>query len=100
MRIDAHGGGGGEGGGGGAPHAPPINIFEKLLHKNAIKHDPPHDFLTTPSTPLKRICQENPRTPPLDFQLLCIYEFEFLTIDMTFENAKNVLKDLSERSTS
>ncbi len=36
---------------------------------------PPPDFLTTPSTPLKRICQKTPRTPPpLDFQLLCIYE--------------------------
>ncbi len=40
---------GGEGGRG-APHVPPIKIFEKLPHKNAIKHDPP-DFLTTPRTP-------------------------------------------------
>ncbi len=64
-----------EGEGRGAPHVPPIKIFEKLLHKNAIKHDtPPPDFLTTPSTPLKRICQKTPRTPPLDLQLLCIYD--------------------------
>ncbi len=28
-------------GGGGAPHVPPIKIFEKLPHKNAIKHDAP-----------------------------------------------------------
>jgi hypothetical protein len=32
--------GGGERGRG-APHVPPIKIFEKLPHKNAIKHDPP-----------------------------------------------------------
>jgi hypothetical protein len=51
------------GGGGGAPHVPPIKIFEKLPHKNAIKHDPP-DFLTTPSTPIKRICQKNQGPPP------------------------------------
>jgi len=50
---------------GGAPHVLPIKIFEKLPHKNAIKHDPPTpDFLTTPSTPLKRICQKTPRIPP------------------------------------
>ncbi len=30
-----------EGGGGGAPHVPPIKIFEKLPHKNEIKHDAP-----------------------------------------------------------
>jgi hypothetical protein len=46
--IDAHRGRGGRG----VPHLPLINIFEKLPHKNAIKHDPP-DFFTTPSTPLK-----------------------------------------------
>ncbi len=40
--IDAHRGGGEGGRGGrGAPHVPPIKIFEKLPHKNAIKHDPP-----------------------------------------------------------
>ncbi len=67
-------------GGRGAPHVPPIKIFEKLPHKNAIKHDPP-DFLTTPSTPFKRVCQKNPRTPPpLDFQLLCIYAVDPKTL--------------------
>ena len=43
MSIDAHRVG--------APHVPPIKIFEKLPHKNAIKHDPPFpppDFITTP----------------------------------------------------
>jgi hypothetical protein len=65
---------GGEGGGE-APHVSPIKIFEKLPHKNAIKHDPSPDFLTTPSTPLKRICRKppGPPPPPLYFQLLCIY---------------------------
>ncbi len=64
-------------GGRGAPHVPPIKIFEKLPQKNVIKHDsPPPDFLTTPSTPLKKkFAPKNPRTPPpLDFQLLCIYD--------------------------
>jgi hypothetical protein len=28
-------------GGGGAPDVPPIKIFEKLPHKNAIKHKEP-----------------------------------------------------------
>jgi hypothetical protein len=56
-----------------APHEPTIKIFEKLPHKNAIKHDS-LDFLTTPSTPLKRIWQKN-KDPPLDFQLQCIYAF-------------------------
>jgi hypothetical protein len=32
--IDAHGGRG-------APQVSPIKIFEKLSHKNAIKHNPP-----------------------------------------------------------
>jgi hypothetical protein len=61
LFVDAHRGRG-------APHVPPIKFFEKLPHINAIKHD---FFITTPSTPLKRICQKNPK--PLDFQLLCIY---------------------------
>jgi hypothetical protein len=65
LLIDAHrvGGGGERGEGWGAPHEPAIKIFEKLPNKNAIRHDPP-DFLTTPSTPLKRICQKKPSTPP------------------------------------
>ncbi len=40
--IDAHRGGGR--GGRGAPHVQPIKIFEKLLHKNAIKTTPPLIF--------------------------------------------------------
>jgi hypothetical protein len=38
--------------------------------------DPPLDFLTTPSTPLKRIWPKPQGHPPplLDFQLLCIYD--------------------------
>ncbi len=51
-------------------HVPPIKIFEKLPHKNAIKHDPP-DFLTTRSTPSKEFAKKT-QGPPLDFQLLCI----------------------------
>jgi len=52
---------------------------EKLSHKNAIKHEksgPRLDFLTTPSTPLKRIWPkpQGPPRPPLDFQLVCIYD--------------------------
>jgi hypothetical protein len=39
-----------------------MKIFEKLSHKNAIKHDPP-DFLTTPSTPSKEFTQK-PKDPP------------------------------------
>jgi hypothetical protein len=57
--IDAHrGGGSGEG----CTSCTPYKDFEKLPHENAIKITPPH--LTTPSTPIKRICQKNPRTPP------------------------------------
>ncbi len=59
-----HTGGGGRGGRG-APHVPPIKIFEKLPHKNAIKHDPP-DFLTTRSTPSKEFAKKT-QGPPLDF---------------------------------
>ncbi len=33
--------GGGEEGEERAPHVPPMKIFEKIPHKNAIKHDPP-----------------------------------------------------------
>ena len=53
-------------------------MVRKIVTKNAIKHEkrgpPSPDFLSTPSTPLKRIW---PRPPPLlDFQLLYIYESE------------------------
>jgi hypothetical protein len=75
LHIDAHGGGerGGRGGRG-APHVPPIKIFEKLPHKNAIKHDPSPDFLTTQVPPSKEFAKKN-QGPPLDLQLLCIYGF-------------------------
>ncbi len=41
-------------------------LKEKLFNKNAIRHEyrGPPDFLTTPSTPLKRIYQKTSRTPP------------------------------------
>ncbi len=55
---------GGEGGWG-APHVPPIKIFEKLPHKNAIKHDPKYP----PQNNLPKTPKDLP--PPLDFQLLC-----------------------------
>jgi hypothetical protein len=62
--IDAHRGAGGRRGFKGS----------KFFHKNEIKHEKadPLDFLTTPSTPLKRIWPK-PLVPPpplLDFQLL------------------------------
>jgi hypothetical protein len=55
LVIDAHKGRGAQ--------VPPIKIFEKLPHKNAIKHDPP-DFITTPSTPLKKNLPKKPKDPP------------------------------------
>jgi hypothetical protein len=55
----------------GAPHLPPRKIFQKHPHKNAIKHDPL--IFSHPKYPPKKNCPKKPRTPPLDFQLLCIY---------------------------
>ncbi len=52
-RCTRGGGGRGEGG----TSCTPTKVFKKT-----IKHDPP-DFLTTPSTPLKRICQKKPKDP-------------------------------------
>ncbi len=52
--IDAHRG----------PQVPPIQIFEKIPHKNAIKHEPPLIFSQPQVPPLKRICQENQGPPP------------------------------------
>ena len=48
--------------------------FKKFGHKNKTKHEKgaPLDFLTTPSTNLKRI-RPKPQGRPLDFQLPCIY---------------------------
>jgi hypothetical protein len=59
MFIDAHGGGG-------PPHVPPIKIFEKLPHKNAIKHDPPPPLIfSQPQVPpSKEFAQKKPRTHP------------------------------------
>ncbi len=41
----------------GGPNVPPQKDFERLDHKNAIKHEnreaPLQDFLTAPSTPSK-----------------------------------------------
>jgi hypothetical protein len=42
--------------------------FEKVGHKNAMKHEnrgPPLDFLATPSTPLQIICLKPQGPPPL-----------------------------------
>jgi hypothetical protein len=39
----------GERGEGRAPHVPPMKIFEKIPHKNAIKHDPPPPPQVPPS---------------------------------------------------
>ncbi len=60
LLIDAHRGVGK--GWRGVTSCTPYKDFEKLPHKNAIKHDPP-DFLTTPSTPQKNL-PKKPRTPP------------------------------------
>jgi hypothetical protein len=79
-RIDEHMGGGE--GRRGAPHVPPIKIFEKLPHKNAIKHDPPMIF-SQPQVPPQKNLPKKPRTP-LDFQLLCIYERKLLNVITDF----------------
>jgi hypothetical protein len=55
----------------------PLKQFKKFGHKNAIKNenrDLHLDFLTAPSTSLKRICKKTTHEPPyLEFQLLCLY---------------------------
>ena len=76
-------------GGRGAPHVPPIKIFEKLAHKNAIKHDLPTDFLTTPSTPLKRICQKKPKDTPPWISNYCA------SINKTVEDKKNGVRNIT-----
>ena len=60
-RIDEHMGGGE--GRRGAPHVPPIKIFEKLPHKNAIKHDPPMIF-SQPQVPPQKNLPKNHKDPP------------------------------------
>ena len=67
VRIDAHRGGRG------APHVPPIKVFEKLPQKNAIKHDPL--ILSQPQVPTSiEFAKKTQGPPPLDLQLLCIYD--------------------------
>ncbi len=55
---------GGEEGGEGGTSCTRYKDFEKLPHKNAIETTPLTDFLTTPSTPLKRIYQKPEGPPP------------------------------------
>ncbi len=62
-----HTGGGGEGEGF-------FKFFEKLPHKNAIKHDPPPSFSHNPEYPPQKEFAKKPKDPPpLDLQPLCIY---------------------------
>ncbi len=63
--IDAHRGGGR--GSRGAPHVPPIKIFEKFPHKNAIKHTHPLIFSQPQVPPSKEFAKKNHRTPPPGF---------------------------------
>ena len=59
------------------------------------KSGPPLDFLTTPSTPLKRNWPK-PQGPPLDFQLLCIYEcarHESINCYIIVENDRDKAKE-------
>ena len=63
-----------------APHVPPPKDFEKLDHKNVIKHEnrgPLPDFLTTQGTTLKII-----------LKCLCIYT----VISLVLVTNKNVRK--------
>jgi len=48
----------------GAPHVPPIKIFEKLPHKNAIKHDPPLIFSQPQVPPSKEFAKKTQGPPP------------------------------------
>jgi hypothetical protein len=76
---------GGGGGLRGTPHVPPIKIFEKLPHKNAIKHAPPLIFSQPQVPPSKELVKKN-KDPPLDFQLLCIYVVHSKKKKNTFTN--------------
>ena len=80
----------GEGGG-------PKNMFIKMQLKLLnTKKETPLDFLTTPSTPLKIICPKSPGPPPLDFQLLCIYERNhiFFENSVFFEKINSLSKNI------
>ncbi len=50
-------------GGRGAPHVPLLKIFEKLPHKNAIKHDPPW-FFHNSMYPSQKNLPKKPKDPP------------------------------------
>jgi hypothetical protein len=47
----------------GEPHVPPIKIFEKLSHKNAIKHDTPLIF-SQPQVPPSNDFAKKTQGPP------------------------------------
>jgi hypothetical protein len=55
---------------------PPRQIFKKLVNKNAIKHKiggPPLAIFPETLDPSLGILAKTSRTPPLDFQPVCIY---------------------------
>jgi hypothetical protein len=55
-----------------------MKIFEKLPHKNAIKHDTRLIFSQPQVPPSKEFAKKTQGpTPPLDLQLLSIYELLF-----------------------
>jgi hypothetical protein len=76
VTIDTHRGGKG---GGRYETAPPRQIFEKLVNKNAIKRKiggPPLAIFPETLDPLLGILAKTSSTPspPLDFQPVCIYD--------------------------
>ncbi len=68
MLIDAHRGGGERGRG--ALHVPPIKIFEKLPHKNAIKNAPPW-FSHNPKYHPQKNLPKKTKDPPLWISNYC-----------------------------
>jgi hypothetical protein len=67
-------------------------IMTYIFFQHAIKHEKgdPLYFLTTPSTPLKRICKKNTRTPPPGFPTAV-----HLCLDVSYHDLK-VLKSSDE----
>jgi hypothetical protein len=51
-------------GGRGAPLVSPREIFEKLSHKNAIKHDPPPLIFSKPQVPPSKEFAKKTQRPP------------------------------------
>jgi hypothetical protein len=51
----------------GALHVPPIKIFEKLPHKNKIKHDPPPLIFSQPQVPPSKEFAKKPQGPTPGF---------------------------------